>query len=195
MRTSKAKAIPAEAASKAGARTGTRSRVPAPPASRIIGIDPGLASVGWGVIEYSGGRLLHLDHGCITTSKDEAIQDRLLSIHSAISELVALWKPRAAAMESLYFWKNVTSALPVAEAKGVIHLVFAQAGIGLVEYSPTAIKQAVSGSARAEKDQVQEMVRLILGLRATPKPDHAADALAAAICRANNSGPLSGAPL
>jgi len=98
-------------------------------------------------------------------------------------------------MESLYFWKNVTSALPVAEAKGVIHLVFAQAGIGLVEYSPTAIKQAVSGSARAEKDQVQEMVRLILGLKAIPKPDHAADALAAAICRANNSGPLSGAPL
>jgi crossover junction endodeoxyribonuclease RuvC len=99
-------------------------------------------------------------------------------------------------MESLYFWKNVSSALPVAEAKGVIRLAFARAGVELVEYSPTAIKQAVSGSARAEKEQVQEMVRIILGIAEIPKPDHAADALAAAICRANNSGPLaSSAPL
>lgn len=195
MRTSRAEAIPAEAASKAGAKTGPARRAPAAPASRIIGIDPGLASLGWGVVEYSSGRLRHLGHGCVTTSKDEAIGDRLLKIFSEIGELVAVWKPQAAAMESLYFWKNVTSALPVAEAKGIIHLVFAQAGIGLVEYSPTAIKQAVSGSARAEKDQVQEMVRLILGLKAIPKPDHAADALAAAICRANHAGPLSGGSL
>jgi crossover junction endodeoxyribonuclease RuvC len=96
-------------------------------------------------------------------------------------------------MESLYFWKNVSSAMPVAEAKGVIRLACARASVPLLEYSPTAIKQAVSGSARAEKGQVQEMVRLILGLEEIPRPDHAADALAAAICRANHSGPLSGA--
>lgn len=195
MRTSKTAAIPAEAASKAGAKTGSCKKGPAAPASRIIGIDPGLASLGWGVIEYSGGRLRHLDHGCVTTHKDLPMGDRLLAIYTAISALVAAWEPKAAAMESLYFWKNVSSALPVAEAKGIIHLVFAQAGVELLEYSPTAIKQAVSGSARAEKDQVQEMVRLILGLNTIPKPDHAADALAAAICRANHSGPLSGAPL
>jgi crossover junction endodeoxyribonuclease RuvC len=90
-------------------------------------------------------------------------------------------------MEGLYFWRNVSSALPVAEAKGVIRLAFARSGVDLVEYSPTAVKQAVSGSARAEKEQVQEMVRILLGLKTRPKPDHAADALAAAICRANHS--------
>ena len=94
-------------------------------------------------------------------------------------------------MESLYFWKNVSSALPVAEAKGVIRLAFARASVPLADYSPTAIKQAVSGSARAEKGQVQEMVKLILGLGEIPKPDHASDALAAAICRANHEGPLA----
>jgi crossover junction endodeoxyribonuclease RuvC len=117
---------------------------------------------------------------------------RLLTIFAAISDLIEEWKPAAASMESLYFWKNVSSALPVAEAKGVIRLAFARASVPLTEFSPTAIKQAVSGSARAEKEQVQEMVRLILGLDGVPKPDHAADALAAAICLANHQGPLSG---
>ena len=95
-------------------------------------------------------------------------------------------------MESLYFWKNVSSALPVSEAKGVIRLAFARAPLPLAEYSPTAIKQAVSGSARSEKPQVQEMVRILLRLDAIPRPDHAADALAAAICRANHRGVLLG---
>ena len=109
-----------------------------------------------------------------------------------MSELIAEWKPDSGGMESLYFWKNVSSAMPVAEAKGVIRLAFARSAVELLEYSPTAIKQAVSGSARAEKAQVQEMVRVILGLPDIPKPDHAADALAAAICRANHRGPLGG---
>ena len=157
-----------------------------------MGIDPGLASVGYGVVECSGGRLSRLDHGCIVTSKDEDTGERLLAIHERIAALIEEWRPDSAGMESLYFWKNVSSALPVAEAKGVIRLAFARAGVELLEYSPTAIKQAVSGSARAEKEQVQEMVRIILGLPEVPKPDHAADALAAAICRANHRGPLSG---
>jgi len=117
--------------------------------------------------------------------------ERLLAIFSAVAEIIEEWKPDTAAMESLYFWKNVTSGIAVSEAKGVIRLAFAQASVPLTEYSPTAIKQAVSGSARADKEQVQSMVRLILGLDEVPKPDHAADALAAAICRANHSGPLS----
>jgi crossover junction endodeoxyribonuclease RuvC len=143
------------------------------------------------VIESRGGRLAYLAHGCIATRKEEETGKRLLAIFAAISDLIEAWEPGAASMESLYFWKNVSSALPVAEAKGVIRLAFARASVPLVEYSPTAIKQAVSGSSRAEKEQVQEMVRLILGLGGIPKPDHAADALAAAICRANHLGPLS----
>jgi crossover junction endodeoxyribonuclease RuvC len=149
--------------------------------------------VGYGILESSGGRLRYLGHGCIVTRKEEETGRRLLSIFGAIADLIEEWEPGAASMESLYFWKNVSSAMPVAEAKGVIRLAFARAFVPLTEYSPTAIKQAVSGSARADKDQVQEMVRLILGLDGIPKPDHAADALAAAICRANHSGPLSGA--
>jgi len=145
--------------------------------------------VGFGVVESSRGRLRHLDHGCIKTSKDDSIADRLSLIFSEVCALIEKWKPRAASMESLYFWKNVSSALPVAEAKGVIRLAFARSLVELEEYSPTAIKQAVTGSARAEKEQVQEMVRILLGLDASPKPDHAADALAAAICRANHAGP------
>lgn len=157
-----------------------------------MGIDPGLASVGYGIIESGSGKLTYLCHGCIVTPKEEEMGARLLAIFATISGLIEEWRPGAAGMESLYFWKNVSSAMPVAEAKGVIRLAFARAAVPLAEYSPTAIKQAVSGSARAEKDQVQEMVKLILGLEKIPKPDHAADALAAAICRANHSGPLVG---
>lgn len=174
----------------AGQPKGRAKRLVGRPALRIVGIDPGLASVGYGLVESRLGRLSHLHHGCIATKSTEETGARLLAIFSSISDLIEEWEPQAAAMESLYFWKNVSSAMPVAEAKGVIRLAFARAGVPLIEYSPTAIKQAVSGSARSEKAQVQEMVRLILGLDAVPKPDHAADALAAAICRANHDGPL-----
>jgi len=133
----------------------------------------------------------HLGHGCFETSSSLPIGERLAAIYDRIAELIGEWKPGAAALESLFFWKNVSSALPVAEAKGVIRLAFVRSGVPLEEYSPTAIKQAVCGSSRAEKDQVQEMVRLLLGMSSPPRPDHAADALAAAICRANHEGPLS----
>jgi crossover junction endodeoxyribonuclease RuvC len=148
--------------------------------------------VGYGVIVSSSGTLRHLCHGCIVTPKEKNTGARLLTIFATIADLIEEWTPAAAAMESLYFWKNVSSAMPVAEAKGVIRLAFARAGVDLIEFSPTAIKQAVSGSARAEKNEVQEMVKLLLRLKDIPKPDHAADALAAAICRANHLGPLSG---
>jgi crossover junction endodeoxyribonuclease RuvC len=156
-----------------------------------MGIDPGLASVGYGLVESKSGKLRHLCHGCIVTPKEADIGARLLSIFTAISDLIEEYEPGAAGMEGLYFWKNVSSAMPVAEAKGVIRLAFARASVPLAEFSPTAIKQAVSGSARADKEEVQAMVKLLLGLKDTPKPDHAADALAAAICRANHEGPLN----
>jgi crossover junction endodeoxyribonuclease RuvC len=155
-------------------------------------VDPGLASVGWGVIESAGGRLVHLGHGCINTAAGDEMSARLLSIYDELSALIEEWKPNWASMESLFFWRNVTSAIPVSEAKGVIRLAFVKSGVPLVEYSPTAIKQAVVGTSRAEKEQVQEMVRILLGLSAIPRPNHAADALAAAICRSNQSGPLGG---
>jgi crossover junction endodeoxyribonuclease RuvC len=171
----------------AGATERRTRKAPVAPALRILGIDPGLASVGYGIVESKGGRLRHIDHGCIETKKDQSTAERLCAIFDEINDLIRKWEPNTAGMESLYFWRNVSSALPVAEAKGVIRLAFARSGVDLVEYSPTAIKQAVSGSARAEKEQVQEMVRVLLGLKNRPRPDHAADALAAAICRANHS--------
>jgi crossover junction endodeoxyribonuclease RuvC len=143
------------------------------------------------VVEARGGKLRHLAHGCIETDKDEALGDRLLSISQGIEELILTWKPAAAGMESLFFWKNVTSALPVAEARGVVRLAFVRAGVELSDYSPTAIKQGVVGSSRADKAQVQAMVKFLLGLKEVPKPDHASDALAAAICRWHHEGPLS----
>lgn len=156
-----------------------------------MGIDPGLADLGWGVVEAKDGRLRHLAHGVIRTGKEEGMAHRLLSIAEAIDGLVVEWKPLTVGMENLFFWRNVTSAFPVAEARGAIRLTLARAGVEVLDFSPTAIKQAVVGSSRAEKSQVQEMVRLLLGLQDVPRPDHAADALAAAICRFHNSGPAS----
>ncbi|MBL8966816.1 MAG: crossover junction endodeoxyribonuclease RuvC [Spirochaetaceae bacterium] len=167
---------------KAGPRSG--------PAFRILGVDPGLAALGWGLVEARGGRLRHLAHGRFATKAGEPMEERLLAIYGFLEELIAEWKPGAAAMEGLFFSRNVTSALPVAEAKGVIRLAFVRSGLALAEYSPTAVKQAVVGTARAEKEQVQEMVRLLLGLAEAPKPDHAADALAVAICRWHHETPL-----
>lgn len=155
----------------------------------VIGIDPGLASVGYGVVGESGGALRHIAHGCISTTPDQASGDRLQIIHDRILALIDEFKPVACGIEDLYFFKNVSSALPVAEARGVIKLAFAEKSIPLSEFTPNAIKKAVTGTARADKNQVQEMVRVLLGLDATPKPDHAADALAAAICRMHSEGP------
>jgi crossover junction endodeoxyribonuclease RuvC len=135
-----------------------------------------------------------LEYGCFTTSSESPLSERLASIHDRVGDLIGKWNPAFGGMESLFFFRNVSSALPVAEARGVIRLAFAKAGVPLADFSPTAIKQAVTGSARADKAQVQEMVRILLGLSAIPKPDHASDALAAAICRWNNEGVLSRLP-
>jgi crossover junction endodeoxyribonuclease RuvC len=145
-------------------------------------VDPGLASTGWGVIERKGNTVRHLAHGCIKTKASTPRAERLFFIYREFCHVLEEWEPQVSAIETLYFGKNVTSAIPVAEARGVISLALAQSGIELEEFTPSAIKQGVVGQARADKEQVQLMVKLLLGLKEIPKPDHAADALAAALC-------------
>ncbi|MBN2812292.1 MAG: crossover junction endodeoxyribonuclease RuvC [Spirochaetales bacterium] len=149
----------------------------------VIGIDPGLASTGWGIVLAAGNRLTHLGHGVIETSSKLDHQTRLVRIYESLVEVLDTWKPQEAGMETLYFAKNVTSALSVAEARGVVTLALGLRGLPLGEYSPNEIKQAVSGSGRSDKKIVQESVRILLGLSWVTSPDHAADALAAAITR------------
>jgi len=152
-----------------------------------VGVDPGLAAAGWGIVEVLGSRLTYLAHGCIKTAAGIPRSERLLAIYLAFNEVLDLYLPGEAGMETLYFAKNVTSAMPVAEARGVLCLALAERSIHVGEYTPMAIKQAVVGSGGAGKAEVQELVRLLLGLPVIPKPDHAADALAAAVCRAHDS--------
>ena len=156
---------------------------------RIIGIDPGLASTGWGVVEYGQSRLSYLAHGCIETAAALPRAERLFAIYTRINDVLDTWTPAEAAMETLYFGRNVSSAIAVAEARGVLSLALAERSLPLRECTPNEIKQAVTGVRKAEKEQVQEMVRLILGLPVIPKPDHAADALGAAICAAHGAVP------
>ena len=152
----------------------------------IIGVDPGLASTGWGALEFANGKLRYIAHGCIETSADKTRGERLVLIHRSFLEVLKTYNPSEAAMENLYFGKNTSSAMAVAEARGVLLLALASRKLPVLELTPGAIKKAVVGVTRADKNQVQEMVRLILGLKEIPRPDHAADALAAAICVAHN---------
>ena len=156
----------------------------------IIGIDPGLAATGYGIIAVAGSRMRCIDYGVIQTEAGQAQGNRLLIVFDRLSELIHTYRPIAAGIETLYFAKNVTSALSVSEARGVALLALAQAGVPVFQYAPNAIKKAVTGIAQAEKQQVQLTVQLLLGLKAIPKPDHAADALAAAITYYNNHCPF-----
>jgi len=148
---------------------------------RVLGIDPGLAQTGWGIIESSGTRHKHIDHGTISTDSKQAPEKRLLGLYRELTSLIKTFKPVGLGIETLFFTRNISSAMPVAQARGVVLLAAAEKGMAVGEYSPVTIKQSVVGAGRAEKGQVQEMVRLLLGLQDIPKPDHAADALAAAI--------------
>jgi len=151
----------------------------------IIGVDPGLASTGWGVLESSGGRLRYIAHGCIETSPEKTRGWRLLFIYQSFLKILKTHKPVSAAMENLYFGKNISSAMAVAEARGVLFMALTAHELPVLELTPNSIKKAVAGVTRAEKNQVQEMVRVILGLKEAPRPEHAADALGAAICAAH----------
>ena len=151
----------------------------------IIGVDPGLASTGWGLVELSQGRLRYIKHGCIETSPETVHAERLFFIYKSFLKVLNLYKPTEAAMENLYFGRNISSAMTVAEARGVLLLALCSKGLTVNEMTPNAIKKAVVGVTKADKNQIQEMVRLILALNEIPKPDHAADALGAAICAAH----------
>jgi crossover junction endodeoxyribonuclease RuvC len=154
--------------------------------TRILGIDPGLACTGWGILDNYSGSILYIDHGVIETKAGLPRAQRLFFILQSVRSIIDKYRPSQAAIETLYFGKNVTSAIPVAEARGVISAAIAEKGIPLHELTPNAIKLGVAGHAGADKKQVQEMVRIILSLDEIPKPDHAADALGAAICTANS---------
>ncbi|MFW5694298.1 MAG: crossover junction endodeoxyribonuclease RuvC [Alkalispirochaeta sp.] len=153
----------------------------------ILGIDPGLAATGYGVIRAEAGRYAWIEHGVIRTSSSDRPGVRLNAIAGGLGELILRVQPHLAGVESLFFTKNISSALPVAQARGVVLLTLEQHGIVAEEYTPQIIKQAVVGAGQADKEQVIQMVRIILGLAEAPRPDHAADALAAAITRFNLS--------
>ena len=148
----------------------------------ILGVDPGLAATGYGVIRVQGSRYSHVCHGVIRTPAGLEVAQRLLLIRNGLLQVVQTHRPQEAGIETLYFGRNVGSAVPVAEARGVVLCTLAGEDIACYEYNPKIIKQAVVGSGRAEKAQVQEMIRRIFRLSEAPPSDHAADALAAAFC-------------
>lgn len=152
---------------------------------RILGIDPGYGIVGFGIIDYENSNYKVVDYGVIETPKEEDISVRLAMIYEAIGKLTETFKPNQIAVEELFYFKNQTTVIPVAEARGVILLAAVHSCGEIFEYTPLQIKQALTGNGRAEKAQVQFMVKAILGLEKIPKPDDAADALAVAICHAN----------
>lgn len=154
----------------------------------ILGIDPGYAIVGFGIIKYDKGRLTVLDFGAITTPAGMEFTERLKCIYEDLSYLFEKYKPDAMAIEKLFFNTNQKTAIDVAQARGVILLAAKIHGAECFEYTPLQVKQSVVGYGRAEKKQVQEMTRQLLGLSAVPKPDDTADALAMAICHAHCCG-------
>ena len=152
----------------------------------ILGIDPGLAIVGWGVIEYSGSRFTTLGYGSIETPAGMDTEQRLSLIYDGIKKLIETYKPQQMAIEELFFNTNQTTGIRVAEARGVIIMCAYRMGVKVFEYTPLQVKQSVVGYGRAEKKQVITMVTMFLGLQKPPKPDDTADALAIAVCHAHS---------
>ena len=156
----------------------------------ILGIDPGYAIVGVGVVNYIGNKFELLEARAVTTQAGTAFTQRLAEIYEGVAKIIAGHKPAAMAIEKLYFNTNTTTAIDVAQARGVILLAAARAAVPVFEYTPLQVKQSVVGYGRAEKKQVQDMTRLLLNLTACPKPDDVADALAIAICHAHSASNL-----
>lgn len=154
----------------------------------ILGIDPGIAIVGYGVIEYKNSKFRPIAYGAIRTPAHTPVEDRLKMIHEELSEIIEKFSPDEMSIEELFFNNNTTTAIVVAEARGVILLTAAEKGLKISEYTPLQIKQSVVGYGKAEKKQVIHMVGTILGLKNPPKLDDTNDALAAAICHAHTSG-------
>ena len=152
---------------------------------KVLGIDPGTAAMGYGIVERTGGRLREVDHGCLVTSPDLPLPERLLAIHTMVDELLSLHEPDLIGVERLFFSRNVQTALGVGQARGVVLLAAAQHGTPVREATPNEVKSAITGYGAADKEQVQRMVQLVLGMAELPRPDDAADALAIAIWVAN----------
>jgi len=155
----------------------------------VLGIDPGTAALGWGIVESRSGRLRMVDGGTLETRPDASLPRRLLAIHALLDELIALHKPDLVAVERLFFSRNVQTAFAVGQARGVVLLAAAQAEVPVREATPNEVKVAVTGNGRAEKDQVGRMVAVCLGLAEPPRKDDTADALAVAIWAANAERP------
>lgn len=153
----------------------------------ILGIDPGIAIVGWGVIDFTGNKMLPIAFGAITTPAHTPVTHRLYDIYRELGAIIDKYKPQAMAVEELFFNTNVKTAITVAHARGIILLCAAQKGLPDFEYTPLQVKQALTGYGRADKAQMQNMVKIMLGLNAVPKPDDVADALAIAICHAHSA--------
>src|SRR5215213_10658232 len=153
----------------------------------ILGIDPGTATMGWGVIRQEGNRLSYVQHGAIVTPSKWEMPRRLGRLFEGITELIKGYRPETVAVEELFFNTNVTTAITVGQARGVALLAAYKAGIEVVEYTPLQVKQAITSYGRADKRQMQEMVKALLNLPAIPRPDDAADGLAIAICHAFSS--------
>ena len=154
----------------------------------ILGIDPGYAIVGWGVIEYTANRFSVIAYGAVTTEAKTPFNERLETVYDGIRDIINKYNPEALAIEKLFYNTNAKTVIDVAQARGVILLACQLQGIPVFEYTPLQVKQAVVGYGKAEKVQVQKMVKTILNLEKVPKPDDTADALAIAICHTNHSG-------
>lgn len=153
----------------------------------VLGIDPGLANTGWGVIETRGSLARARAYGCIHTEADEPLHERLGRICNELSEAIGRYEPASVAIEDIFFGQNTRSAILTAHARGAALVACSQCGVEVASYTPMQIKQAVVGTGAADKRQVTYMVRNVLALDHDPKPDHCADALAAAVCHANLS--------
>ncbi len=158
---------------------------------RIIGIDPGYAILGWGVVDMEGNHFKTVDYGAVTTDAGVPLPDRLQHLYTSLMEIIARYRPEVAAIEELFFNNNAKTAIQVGQARGVIVLACCNSGLEIAEYTPLQIKQALVGYGRADKNQVQQMVKMILNLPEIPKPDDTADGLAAAVCHGHSSGSQS----
>lgn len=156
----------------------------------ILGIDPGYAIVGWGVLKYNGNKFTPLGYGAVTTAAGKPFDMRLNTIYEGIDEIIKKYRPDALSIEKLFFNTNTTTAIDVAQARGVILLAAYRNNVPYYEYTPLQVKQAVTGYGRAEKRQVMELTRILLNLEKVPRPDDTADALAMAICHGHSSGSL-----
>lgn len=155
---------------------------------RILGIDPGYAIVGYGIVDYDGLRFKTVGYGAITTGSDMPFSKRLNAIYSDVITLIEKYKPDCMSIERLYFNTNTTTAIDVAQARGTIILAAEQNSLQIAEYTPLQVKQAITGYGKAEKYQVMEMVKNLLSLSAVPKPDDTADALALTVCHGHSAG-------